>query len=64
MKVGLIVSISYPRTKALPGEILYIAKSSDGVEPPYVNWFALKIPLFPIPLSKDSSIAILNGLTQ
>ena len=36
-KIGFIVSISYPRTKALPGESLYNAKSSEGVSPPGVN---------------------------
>ena len=37
MKVGLIVSTSYPLTYALPGDILRIDKSSVGVEPPAVN---------------------------
>ena len=36
-KVGFIVSISYPRTKALPGETLYNDKSAAGVAPLGVN---------------------------
>ena len=52
--VGAIVSTSYPFTNALPGEIWYIAKSSEGVEPPYVVWSSLKSPLFPSLLLRDS----------
>ena len=36
-KVGFTVSISKPRTKALPGEILYNPKSSDALSPAGVN---------------------------
>lgn len=34
MKVGVKSSTSYPRTKDLPGEILYNARLSDGTDPP------------------------------
>ena len=37
INVGVLVSTSYPRTYALPTEILYIARSSEGVPPLYVN---------------------------
>ena len=40
-KEELVVSISHPRTKALPGETWYKANPSDGVDPPAVIWLIL-----------------------
>ena len=62
--VGSNVSISYPFTYAFPGEILYNAKSSDGVPPPGVNCPAWNIPLFPILSFKEFKTVISNGLTS
>ena len=61
-KVGFIVSISKPRTNALPGETLYNAKSSDGVPPAGVNWPYWYIPLFPTLSFKEFKTVISKGL--
>ena len=61
-KVGFTVSHSYPLTYALPGESLYNAKSSEGVSPPGVNWFAWYTPLFPKLSFKEFKTARSKGL--
>ena len=61
--VVLIVSTSYPFTKALPGEISYRVRSSDANYPPCVNLPSAYTPLLPTPSSNDSLTDTLNGAT-
>ena len=63
IKVGLIVSISYPFTYALPGDILQTDKSGPGIDPPAVNWPSSYKPWFPKLLFREFTIDTLNGFT-
>ena len=62
-RIVLGISTSLPLMYALPAEILYIPRSSEGVLPPYVNWPVLNIPPFPVSLFKLSFVVTENGLT-
>ena len=62
-KVVFVVSTSYPLTYAFPGEILYTAKSLDGVDPEYVNWPDCQTPLLPVLLFSEFKKVILKGVT-
>ena len=57
------LEISNPLTYALPGDILYVAKSSVGTLFCVVNCPALKIPPFPSKSLRVSLATILNGFT-
>ena len=57
------LSILYPLTYALPGEILKQKKSSVGVFPLWVNSFSKNNPLFPNLSLRLSLTSMENGFT-